>query len=224
MPRKAKATKQTISKPASNSKKSYIERIEEEVTTNQSKLNLVLGVLIVLVIGVLLFNYFNKNKAGETQSQKTESKQNGDVSPQSLPGKYTVKEDDTLFMIADKYYQDGYKYSEIVKANNLTNPDVIEIGQTLEIPKVAQAAEATTQVSVTPATTITPTTITTDSGATDWGPKITANKYTIMPGDWLSTIAGRAYGDVMAFDKIAKANNISNPNLIEPGTVLTIPR
>ena len=37
-------------------------------------------------------------------------------------------------------------------------------------------------------------------------------------------VAGRAYGDVMAFDKIVKANNIQNPDLIEPGTVLSIPR
>jgi nucleoid-associated protein YgaU len=40
----------------------------------------------------------------------------------------------------------------------------------------------------------------------------------------LSKIAGRAYGDVYQFDKIAKANNITDPNNIEVGTVLKIPR
>lgn len=228
MPRKEKiTTKQTVSKPV---KKSYIERIEEEVTTNQSKLNLILGALIVLVVGVLLFNYFNKNKGGETQSQKVENKQEaGDVSPEKLPGKYTIKEGDTLFAVAEKYYNDGYKYTEIVKANSITNADNVEVGKILEIPKLA-AAE-TSQLSTTPQPSPQPsvtTTVTTtnfsDTMSTDWGPKITGDKYTVVSGDWLSTIAGRAYGDIYTFDKIAKANNIANPNLIEPGMVLTIPR
>ncbi len=57
-----------------------------------------------------------------------------------------------------------------------------------------------------------------------WGPPITSDKYTVVAGDWLSKIAGRAYGDIMAYDRIAKANNIQNPDLIEVGMVLTIPR
>ena len=59
---------------------------------------------------------------------------------------------------------------------------------------------------------------------TQWGPKIEGNTYTVQEDDWLSKIAGRAYGDIFTFDKIAAANNLSNPDLIEPGMVLTIPR
>jgi len=53
---------------------------------------------------------------------------------------------------------------------------------------------------------------------------ITGDTYTVIEGDWLSTIAGRAYGDIYAFDKIAQANNIRNPDILEPGMVLKIPR
>ena len=60
--------------------------------------------------------------------------------------------------------------------------------------------------------------------ATVWGPKIDGATYTVVEGDWLSTISARAYGDIMSYSKIAEANNISNPDLIEPGQVLKIPR
>ncbi len=190
---------------------SYLSRIESDVQSSQSKLNMVLGALIILVVGILIFNYFNRNKPdlGPAQTITTDQQ---DVSAENLPGKYTIKEGDTLFEIADKYYKDGHKYGEIAKANNLTDPNNIETGQVLDIPKLETAM--TSQTTLQPA--VEPT--------TDWGPKITENTYTVAPGDWLSTIAGRAYGDIYAYQKIAEANNITNPNLIEPGQVLTIPR
>lgn len=200
----------------------YFEKLESEVRTNQSKLSLVLGGLIVLVVGVLVFNYFNKPNSELGPAQQTE----GDVSPESLPGKYTVKEGDTLFIIADKYYQDGYKYTEIVKANNLTNADSIEKDQVLEIPKLESQASEPSPENVVPAGEkgAEMSTGTGGGDTTIWGPKITGDSYTVVAGDWLSTIAARAYGDIYSFDKIAKANNIANPDVIEPGTVLKLPR
>lgn len=195
---------------------SYFEKIELEVRSNQSTLSLVLGGLIVLVVGVLVFNYFNKPQPQLGPAQQTEA--TTDTSPESLPGKYTVKEGDTLFLIADKYYQDGYKYTEIAKANNLTNADNIEKDQVLEIPRLGVETNA---VPVGEKETA----LGTGGGNTTiWGPKIEGDTYTVTEGDWLSTIAARAYGDIYSFDKIAKANDISNPNLIEPGTILKLPR
>ena len=216
--------KQSVKNTSSN----YLGKLENEIETNQSKVSLVLGALIILVIGILVFNYFSKSKSNLGPAQQTEAEQ--DVSPTQLPGKYAVKDGDTLFSIAEKYYQDGYKYTEIVKANNLTNPDQIETGVVLEIPKLeVQTAQATPQAS--PSEQPSPSSQPQDqalgtggSNTTIWGPKIEGDTYTIVEGDWLSKIAGRAYGDIQAFDKIAKANNISNPDLIEPGTTLIIPR
>jgi len=42
--------------------------------------------------------------------------------------------------------------------------------------------------------------------------------------DTLSGIAGQAYGDPALWRQIARANGISDPRSLEPGTVLTIPR
>lgn len=48
---------------------------------------------------------------------------------------YTVLPGDNLWMIALRAYGDGYKWSDIVKANNLTSPDAIEVGMKLVIPR-----------------------------------------------------------------------------------------
>lgn len=188
-----------VKKEVAKTTVNYLSRIEGEIQSNQSKLNMVLGALIVLVVGILIFNYFNRPKPDLGPAQTTTTDQQQDISVENLPGKYTVKEGDTLFLIAEKYYKDGYQYTEIAKANNLADPDNVSAGQVLELPKL-QIAQA------------------------NWESKITENSYTVVEGDWLSTIAGRAYGDIYAFEKIAKANNIQNPDLIEPGMVLTIPR
>lgn len=188
----------------------FLDKLSKETQSNQSRLSMVLGALIVLVVGVLIFNYFNKPKPEIGPAQQTRQEQ-GDVSPDKLPGKYTVKENDTLFTIAEKYYSDGYKYTEIAKANNLSDPNAVEKGQALEIPK---QPEPSTQ----------PETATGGGNSTIWGPRIEGDSYTVVEGDWLSKIAGRTYGDIFAYNKIAQANNISNPDVIEPGMVLKIPR
>jgi len=47
--------------------------------------------------------------------------------------------------------------------------------------------------------------------------------YITQPGDTLSGIAQRFYGDGNKYHQIASASGISNPDLIHPGQVLTIP-
>lgn len=207
----------------------YLEKLEAEVSSNQSKLSLILGALIVLVVGILVFNYFNKNKSEIGPAQQT-TQENADVSPNNLPGKYTVKEGDTLFIIAEKYYQDGSKFTEIMKTNNLANENYVEVGQVLDIPKLAKAVTPTSTPEVTSPTeaaspNLTPTSPSQGSGPVSWGPAITGNTYTVQEGDWLSTIAARAYkGDIMAYKRLAEVNHIPNPDLIFPGQVITIPR
>ena len=49
---------------------------------------------------------------------------------------YTVQKGDTLWKIAEKFYGNGSKYPEIVKANTppVKNPDLIQPGWVLRIP------------------------------------------------------------------------------------------
>lgn len=55
--------------------------------------------------------------------------------------KYTVKTGDTLGSIAKKFYKDPLKYKDIAKANNISNPDLISVGQVLLIPEVKGQAK-----------------------------------------------------------------------------------
>ena len=220
----ARKSSQIKVEQVSNEGNSYWNKISQETQSNQSKVSMVLGALIILVAGILVFNYFNKSREDLGPAQQTGQEE--DVSPENLPGKYTVKENDTLFIIADKYYKDGFKFTEIAKANNLSNVDQIEVGQVLEIPKLeTELAEASVLPSASPQPEAQePETATGGGNTTIWGPKIEGDSYTVVEGDWLSTIAARAYGDIMAYQKLAEANNISNPDLILPGQVLKIPR
>lgn len=240
---KSKSTK--VSASVSPKESSFLDRIQNDLENRQSILSLILGVLIVIVIGALVFNYLNKPQPDLGPSQQTDSDEAAteDVSKEDLPGKYTVKEGDTLFLIAEKYYDNGFLYPSIVEANKLANADAIEVGQVLEIPEVETKLAAESSPSPSPMATeetllaqASPTPIASPievseekakGGATNqtiWGESINSDTYKVVEGDWLSKIAGRAYGDIYAFDKIAKANNIANPDLIEPGITLKIPR
>ena len=54
-------------------------------------------------------------------------------SPQGAQ-KYTVKAGDNLSKISQQFYGDAKKYMTIAKANNLSDPDKIKVGQELLIP------------------------------------------------------------------------------------------
>jgi osmotically-inducible protein OsmY len=47
---------------------------------------------------------------------------------------YTVKPGDTLGEIAQKYYGNAGEYKKIAHYNNISNPDLIKVGQKLRIP------------------------------------------------------------------------------------------
>lgn len=230
---------------------SLTERIQTDIAQNNSLLNLILGALILVVLGVLIFNYFAGSSPEEGILEPAPQAQNDsiDVSKENLPGTYTVKTGDTLYSIAQNYYGNGFLYPTIVEENKLSSEN-IEVGQKITIPKMEDDQAAATPApsdqsltesapqapsdpdapaaSVAPAASEAPSLPDQGTGGAEnqtiWGERISGNTYTVQAGDWLSTIAGRAYGDVMSYQKIAQANKITNPDLIEPGTVLQIPR
>ena len=54
-------------------------------------------------------------------------------------------------------------------------------------------------------------------------PPPAARTYTVVSGDTLWAISERFYGDGSKYQVIADASGVSNPDLIHPGQVLTIP-
>ncbi|MBI2268335.1 MAG: LysM peptidoglycan-binding domain-containing protein [Candidatus Blackburnbacteria bacterium] len=185
---------------------------------NESALSMVFGAALVLAVVFLGANYFRNraqtqpsisNQAPQTTNQTSTSTEEGKV-PTNLPNTHKVEKGEHLWGIAEKYYGSGYNWVDIANANELKHPGQIEIGQELKIPEV-QAKK------------ITLATIKTDATNT-FGPAIQGDIYTVEKGDHLWGIAVRAYGDGYQWVKIAQTNEVKNPDLIEIGQVLKLPR
>jgi nucleoid-associated protein YgaU len=63
----------------------------------------------------------------------------------------------------------------------------------------------------------------TEAAVAEEVPEPAARTYTVVSGDTLWAIAERFYGDGNKYQMIADASGVSNPDLIYPGQVLTIP-
>ncbi len=197
---------------------------------SENYISIGLGLLVVVVIGILLYNYFtNRTKQPEKVSEETISEE---ATTSAKPGStYTVVEGDTLWSISEKSYGTGFNWQEIAKANNLGENASLEAGQKLEIPvvsspqpEVSQAPEATPVAQAVESSPTLPETGVTEPTPAPEKVTITGSTYTVVAGDTLWDIACRAYGDCYAWSRIAEANKLVNPNLIHPGNEFTLPR
>ncbi len=198
-----------------------LKNILKNLKLNEDTISTILGGLVIIIIGLLIFNYFKSiNPQGEitqeaAQEENSQTKpgdvelveDNGKNVPKGLPTTYTVQKGDHLWKIAENFYNSGYNWVDIAQVNNLTTPNSIEVNQKLIIPKV-EVKQATITVQKTKDT-------------------IDSTSYTVQKGDHLWEIAVRSYGDGFAWNKIYTANREligNNPSLVEAGMVLTIPR
>jgi nucleoid-associated protein YgaU len=168
--------------------------------------NFLIG-LSVFVILLLIIAFYLKNNNNQVKTVKTNSAISQiknifkfDKNKQIETNKYIVKQGDSLWIIAEQAYGSGYNAYDIAKANNIKNPDQIEIGQNLIIPDVKSKEPTIGEVS-----------------------SINSKNHTISYGETLWSIAQNVYGDPYKWIKIAEFNNISNPDLIFPNTFLLIP-
>ena len=129
----------------------------------------------------------NSNSSSSGQSSSTTT--NTETSSAS----YTVKSGDTLSGIASQY---NTTVNQIVSLNQLSNPNLIYVGQVLKL-KNSQTTNSSSSSSSTAATTV--------------------GTYTVKAGDTLSAIASR-YST--SSSTLASLNSLSNPNLIYVGQVL----
>ncbi len=176
-----------------------LKNILKTFKLNESTISMVLGAVVIVIVGVLVVNYFKKtspktNLPGVTATEETIAPKVGE--------KYIVQEGDNLWKIAEKAYGSGYNWVDIAKENGLANAGLIEKGQELIIPNVESRLATIVKSEET----------------------ITGNTYTVVKGDSLWKIAVRAYGDGYKWVEIAKVNNLENPDIIHSGNVLTLPR
>ncbi len=113
----------------------------------------------------------------------------------SEPYEYEVQAGDTLFSLAQQFDTSA---AEIAAANDLANLNNLPVGTVLVIPGYVAGGQGNARV----------------------GSASTIPVHTVRAGETLSGIAQR-YGVEMA--EIVSANNLTNPNVLEPGQELLIP-
>lgn len=188
--------------------------ITKKLNSTESIVSLVLGIIVVLTAGILVVNFVrgrtvSVNKPATTQQEvvNVPGAPVGEKVAVNLPTTHKVTEGEDLWNISLRYYKSGYNWVTLAKANNLSNPDVINIGQELTVPKADP---------IYPAGSIN------GNGASVEA--ITGNKYKIVKGDNLWTISCRAYADCYKWTEIAKVNKLTNPDVIEVDQELSLPR
>ena len=181
-----------------------LKKLLKQIKLNEESISMVLGALVIVIVGVLIVNYF-KDKRGETTPVALTTSTTNQI---EVGKTHTVVKGESLWAIAEEAYGSGYNWTDIYNANKLKNAKV-EIGQKLEIPEVtAKKPTVTKKVAV-----VNPT-----------EKSITGDKYTVVKGDTLWSISVKAYGDGYKWVSVAKANKLVNPNVIHVGNVLTLPR
>ncbi len=168
---------------------------------------MLLGAIVILVVGVLVVNYFRGLETGTTlpRGQQVE----GPTITRDGQTIHVVQIGDSLWEVAERYYDSGYNWVDIAEENNLLNANQIEVGQELVIPDVTPK-----QATVLVATEISERQVDPISGAT----------YTVVTGDNLWNIAVRTYGDGYRWVNVASENNLVKPDLIHAGNILVLPR
>lgn len=183
--------------------KKYFKSTEELVS-------MFLGLVIVVVVVGLIYNYIQKGKGNTTVpgisdiniSEEDFITKDGTV----VDGKdvYVVAKNDSLWKIAVEKYNDGFAWTEIAKINNLKNASLLEAGQKIVLPKIEKKEII---VDTNKETTI------------------STAEYKVLKNDSLWKIAVRTYGDGYQWTKIWQENKskLNNPNNLEIGMVLTLP-
>lgn len=134
------------------------------------------------------------NQSSNSNSSSSDQSSSATTNTEASAASYTVKSGDTLSGIASQY---NTTVNQIVSLNQLSNPNLIYVGQVLKL-KNSQ---------------------TTNSSSSSSTATTTAGTYTVKAGDTLSAIASR-YST--SSSTLASLNSLSNPNLIYVGQVLKV--
>lgn len=189
-----------------------VDRIIQKLEVNESVISTFFGGVVLVVVAVLMLNYFlpgqkeSEEKVADLDverygySDTVPIEDAGQISATSV-GTYKVKAGDSLWKIADELYGDGFAWKEIAQANTMASPDLIEVGQVLNVPSKVDF-EPPAQMGLEK-----------------------PDNYIVKRGDYLWDIAARYYGDGFKWVEIWRANSgeVSDPDLLKVGQLLELP-
>jgi len=185
-------------------KKNIFKNLKNRVKLKLSNFLIGFSVLIILFLIIAFSFKNNNNSSNNTQNKSAFTKIKEIFKPKEEQNfelkKYIVKENDSLWLIAENAYGSGFNSYDIANANKIENPDLIEVGQEIILPDV-ETKEPTIGETLS----------------------LNNESYLVLEGDSLWSIAQKIYGDPYKWIKLAEFNKIQNPDYIFPGTLLFIP-
>ncbi|MBI4671870.1 MAG: LysM peptidoglycan-binding domain-containing protein [Chloroflexi bacterium] len=131
---------------------------------------------------------------------------------------YIVQAGDTLYSIALKF---NTSVEALQKANGITNPNALAVGQRLVIPGAPVAQNAVTPTPTARGPTPTPSKTACPECSEGSNVNGETETYIVKAGDTLAAIAAQ-FG--VSLQELMRVNNITNPNVISVGQRLVIPK
>jgi len=183
-----------------NSMKKFLGR---KIDWQESYTSLILGAIIVVILGLLVANFFSKRNQLQQQIGTGEQTQmtQANASP-SAGSDYTIAENDSLSKISEAAYGTQDYWMGIASINNIANPNIINTGDKLKLP-LKEEIERKTAMTV-------------------------QTTYNVSAGETYFTIAEKVYGDGSKWTILDKANGalrLPNGNpLVYAGSTITVPR
>lgn len=181
-----------------------LKKLLKTIKLNESSISMVLGIIVVVVVSSLVIKYLKADR-GTIPQELLNQPNSIEVSTKT----HKIQKGESLWVIAENYYGDGFKWVDIATENKIANASIIEVDQELVIPNLEEQAVQTEEVA-------------TESDNTEASTE--SQQYTVVKGDSLWKIAVKVYGDGYKWVEIAEENKIATPNIIYSGNILVLPR
>ena len=111
-----------------------LKKFLKQIKLNEESISMVLGAIVIVIVGILIVNYFKDRGSGTIPASST----------QTATKEHTVVKGETLWSIAEDSYGSGYNWVDIKSANDLKT-ETIEVGQKLNIPDVSPKQPTSTK-------------------------------------------------------------------------------
>lgn len=200
---------------------------------NETRISMFLGAMIVLIAGYFFLSQSSAIPQPQITQESTSSARISDEledasisQDKDQKALHTISAGEHLWSVAELYYNDGYKWVDIMAANSLADPDLVTEGQELIIPDLVDmpvlAGASTPGTSPDDKPDISDPAL---SLASTHEVELPDKHYTVNPGDHLWKIAELTLNDGYRWYEIWEANReiIDNPSIIEAGWRLEIP-
>ena len=177
-----------------------ISKSLRKIKWQESYASFILGAIIVIVLGLLIANFFSRRSQKIDMGQATT--QTEEQAKAEVKQEYKVVAGDSLSKISEKLYGNQELWPVLARENNIINPNVIFVDATLKIPAKSNAEKLKAEMAIT--------------------------SYKVQSGDTLFLIAEKVYGDGSKWTVLDRANKVGRlPNgnpLIFTDSTLVIPR